>query len=105
MPFIALSITFVTNGIESALEKAKAAAGDKDVTIIGCANSAQQFINALLFDEILIDLVPVLLGDGIRLFENLGNGQIELERISVIESRLYTHLRFRIVKSSMKNKT
>ncbi len=99
-----LTFTFVTDGIESAIKQAKAVAGDKDVTVIGCANTAQQFIKAGLIDEIQIDLVSVLLADGIRLFESLGTEQIELERISAIESPLYTHLRFSVVKSRMKNK-
>jgi dihydrofolate reductase len=67
-----LSFTFVTDGIESAIEKAKAAAGDKYVTVIGGANTAQQCIQAGLLDEIQIGIVPVLLGEGLRLFEHIG---------------------------------
>ena len=93
-----LSFTFVTDGIESAIEKAKAAAGDKYVTVIGGANTAQQCIQAGLLDEIQIGIVPVLLGEGLRLFEHIGAEQIELESTRVIESPGVTHLRFRVVK-------
>jgi dihydrofolate reductase len=93
-----LTFTFVTDGIHSAIEKAKAAAGDKNVTVIGGANTVQQLIRAGLLDEIQIHLVPVLLGDGLCLFEHLGAERIELERTHVIESPSVTHLRFRIVK-------
>jgi dihydrofolate reductase len=93
-----LTFTFVTDGIESAIEKAKAAAGDKYVTVIGGANIAQQCIKKGLFDEIQIGIVPFLLGEGLRLFEHLGNEQIELERMRVLESPTRTDLRFRVVK-------
>lgn len=89
---------FVTNGVESALERAKAAAGDKDVCIAGGASTAQQFLGAGLLDEIQLHLVPVLFGGGLRLFEHLGTEQINLERTRVIESSSATHIRFRIIK-------
>src|ERR687893_1248116 len=89
--------TFVTDGVESAVEQAKAVAGDKDVAV-GAASIAQQCIRAGLLDEVHIDLVPVLLGDGVRLFDHLGPGQIELERTRVIEAPGVTHLTFRVVK-------
>ncbi|MCA1703846.1 MAG: dihydrofolate reductase family protein [Actinobacteria bacterium] len=89
--------TFVNDGIESALEQAKAAAGDKNVGLMG-ANVAQQFIKAGLLDEIQIHLVPVFLGGGVRLFDHLGTEQIELEHTRVIEAPGVTHLRFRVVK-------
>ena len=91
------TFTFVTDGIESALQRAKAAAGEKDVRLMG-ANIAQQFLKAGLLDELQINLVPILLGDGIQLFEHLGTERIELERTRVIESPSVIHLRFRIVK-------
>jgi dihydrofolate reductase len=94
------TFTFVTDGIQSALEQAKAAAGDKDVSVGGGANIIQQYLSAGLLDEIQIHLVPVLLGDGRRLFEHTGTGQIELERTRVIESPGVTHLRFRVVKEN-----
>jgi dihydrofolate reductase len=89
--------TFVTEGVESAVEQARAVAGDKNVGV-GGANVAQQCIKAGLVDEIGIDLVAVLLGAGIRFFDHLGTGQIELERTKVVEAPGVTHLRFRVVK-------
>ena len=92
------TFAFVTDGIESALAQARAAAGDKDVAIGGGANSIQQYLRAGLLDEIQIHLVPVLLGDGIRLFEHLGTEPIELARTRVVESPGVTHLRFRAIR-------
>jgi dihydrofolate reductase len=89
---------FVTDGIESALEQARAAAGDQDISVAGGANTVQQYLKAGLLDEIQIHLVPVLLGEGVRLFDHLGTEQTELERTRVIESPDVTHLRFRVVK-------
>ncbi|HJQ29304.1 MAG TPA: dihydrofolate reductase family protein [Rubrobacter sp.] len=88
--------TFVTEGVESAVEQAKEAAGEKDVAV-GAASIAQQCIRAGLLDEIHIDLVPVLLGDGVRLFDNLG-GQVELERTEIIEAPDVTHMTFRVIR-------
>lgn len=93
------TFTFVTDGIESALEQARAAAGDKDVAVAGGANAVQQYLKAGLLDELQIHVVPVLLGAGIRLFDHLGPEQIELERTRVIDSPAVTHLRFRVVKA------
>jgi dihydrofolate reductase len=87
---------FVTDGIEGALEEAKAAAGDKYVAVMG-AEIGQQFIRAGLVDEISIHLVPVLFGDGTRMFEHLGSEHIQLETVEVIETIEATHLRFRVV--------
>jgi dihydrofolate reductase len=92
-----LSFTFVTDGIESAIEQAKAAAGDKYVTVIGGADTAQQCIEKGLLDELQIGIVPILLGGGLRLFEH-SDKQIELERMRVIESPGRIDLRFRVVK-------
>lgn len=89
--------TFVTDGVESAVEQAKKVAGNKNVGV-GGANITQQCIKLGLLDEIHIDLVPVLLGDGIRLFDHLGAAPIELESTSVIEAPGVTHLTFRVVK-------
>jgi dihydrofolate reductase len=89
--------TFVTDGVESAVEQAKAVAGDKDVAV-GAASIAQQCIRAGLLDEVHVDLVPVLLGGGVSLFEHLGTTPIELERTRVIEAPDVTHLTFRVVK-------
>ena len=65
---------------------------------MGGANAIQQFLKAGLLDEMLLHIVPVLLGEGIRLFENIGAERIELEKISVIEAPGITHLQFRVVK-------
>jgi dihydrofolate reductase len=89
--------TFVADGLESAVEQAKAVAGDKDVGVIG-ASLVQQCIRAGLLDEVHLDLVPVLLGGGVRLFDHLGAGPIELESTRVIEGAGVTHLTFRVVK-------
>jgi dihydrofolate reductase len=89
--------TFVTDGVESAVEQARAAAEDKNVAV-GAASIAQQCIRAGLLDEIHVDLVPVLLGGGVRLFEHLGTEPIRLERTRVIEAPGVTHLTFRVVK-------
>ena len=93
-----LSFTFVTDGIESAIEKAKAAAGDKYVTVVGGAATGQQLIQAGLVDELEIDIMPVLLCGGLRLFEHLGVDPIDLEKIDVIENGARTGLRFRVLR-------
>lgn len=89
--------TFVTDGVESAIAQAQAVAGDKNVAVAS-ASIVQQCIRAGLLEEINIDLVPVLLGDGIRLFDHLGTKQIELESTSVIEAPGVTHLTFSVAK-------
>jgi dihydrofolate reductase len=93
-----LTFTFVTDGIESAIAQAKAAAGDKAVTVIGGASTTQQCIRAGLGDELHIDIMPILLCGGLRLFEHMGTETIGLEKIKVVEYLDRTHLRFRIVK-------
>jgi dihydrofolate reductase len=92
------TFTFVTDGIESALGRAKAAAGDRDVCVAGGANVAGQFLRAGLLDEVQLHLAPVLFGGGLRLFDQLGARQIKLERTRVLESPGATHLKFRVVK-------
>jgi dihydrofolate reductase len=92
------TFTFVTDGIESALEHAREAAGDKNVDIAGGANILQQFIKAGLLDELQLHFAPVLLGDGIRLFDQLGPDDLELEPTRVIDSPRVTHVRYRVVK-------
>ena len=89
--------TFVTDGVESAIRQAKQAAGDKNVSA-SSASIAQQCLKLGLLDEIQIDLVPVLLGGGVRLFDHLGATPIELESTGVIVAPGVTHLKFRIVK-------
>jgi dihydrofolate reductase len=94
------TFTFVTEGIEAALEQARAAAGDMDVAIGGGGNVAQQYLRAGLLDEVQLHVVPVLHGRGVRLFEDhLAAGPGELERTRVIESPTgVTHLSYRVVK-------
>ncbi len=91
-----LTFTFI-NGIERAIQQAKAAAGEKSVTLLG-ASIDQQALKAGLVDEIMIHLVPILLGEGIRLFEHIGSGPIELERTEIVSTAQITSLRFRVVK-------
>jgi dihydrofolate reductase len=91
------TFTFVTDGIESALDQAKEAAGDRNVAIGGGANTIQQYLAARLVDELQVHIAPMLLGGGVRLFDGL-DPEIELETARVIESRLVTHVRFRVVK-------
>jgi dihydrofolate reductase len=89
--------TFVTDGVESAIRQAKEVAGDKNVSVAS-ASIAQQCIKAGLLDEIQIDLAPVLLGGGVRLFDHLGATPIQLESTRVVAAPGVTHLQFRIVK-------
>jgi dihydrofolate reductase len=87
---------FVTDGIESALEQARAAAGDQDVHIIGGANAIQQYLAAGLLDELQLHIAPVLLGSGERLLENAGDPT--LEPIDVVASSAATHVTYRVVR-------
>lgn len=91
-PFI-----FVTDGLESAIRQATAAAGDKPVGVAG-ADIAQQCLKLGLLDEIQLHLVPVVLKQGIRLFDNLGDTPIQLERTRLVEAPGVTHMWFRVVK-------
>lgn len=92
------SYTFITDGIESALEKARVAAGEKDIVLNGGANAAQQYLKAGLLDEIDLHLVHVLLGEGIPLFANTGAEQMKLEKISLTDAPGVTHLRLRVTR-------
>ena len=92
------TFTFVTEGIESAIEQAKAAAGDKNVSIGGGASTAQQALKAGLVDEVRLTVAPVLLGGGVRLFEGLGPDDLELEVTRVVEGPKATHVKYRVVK-------
>jgi dihydrofolate reductase len=92
------SFTFVTDGVESALEQARAAAGEKDVYLAGGASIVQQYLRAGLLDELQIHVAPVLLGGGTRLLDDLGADPPKLETTRVIESPNVTHLRYRVVK-------
>lgn len=93
-----LTFTFVTDGLESAIHQAKAAAGDKDVTVIGAPNTAKQCLQAGLADELHIDIMPVILGGGLRFLGDTGMDSISLKRLQVAElPGGRTHLEFRIV--------
>jgi len=94
------TFTFVTDGIEAALEQARAAAGARDVVVGGGASAAQQYLRAGLLDELQIHLVPVLLGAGRRLFDDkLVRAPGGLQRAGVIESPSgTTHLSYRIAR-------
>ena len=89
------TFTFV-EGVEQAVEQAKAAAGDKNVTIGGGASTIQQCLAAGLVDELEVHIAPLLLGGGRRLFDNLSAEQVELESTRVVSSPVVTHLRFRV---------
>ena len=91
-----LKFTFVSD-LKQAVEQAKAAAGEKSVTLLG-ASIDQQCLKAGLADEIMIHLVPILLGEGIRLFDHLGSREIELRRTEIVSTGEITSLRFQIVK-------
>jgi dihydrofolate reductase len=86
---------FVTDGIESALEQARAAAGDQDVAIAGGASAVQQYLAAGLLDEIHLHIVPIVLGAGERLFEHVGDPR--LEPVEVVASPAVTHVRYRVL--------
>jgi dihydrofolate reductase len=90
------TFTFVTDGVESAVTQAREAAGDRDVMISGGSTVARQCLAAGLVDELRLDLVPVLLGGGVRLFDDK-DARLELEQISVVEGRRVTHLAYRVV--------
>jgi dihydrofolate reductase len=87
---------FVTDGIESTLEQAKGAAGDKDVQIGGGANVVQQYLAAGLVDEFELHLVPILLRAGERLLDNVGG--IKIEQVRAIEAPGVTHIKYRVIK-------
>jgi dihydrofolate reductase len=86
---------FVTDGIESALEQARNAAEGKDVSLGGGAAAVQQYLAAGLVDEMLISLVPVFLGAGTRLFDNLGTNPPRPQQVEAIDAPGVTHIRYR----------
>jgi dihydrofolate reductase len=90
------TFTFVTEGIESALEQARAAAGEKDVVIAGGASAVQQYLAAGLLDELYLHIAPVVLGAGERLLENVGDPK--LEPVKVVASPAVTHVKYRVVR-------
>lgn len=89
---------FTNESIETVLEKAKAEAGAKDVRITGGANTIQQYLNAGLIDEFSIHLVPIMLTNGIRLFEGINKEKFSFEIIDVVNSPSVTHLTYKVVK-------
>jgi dihydrofolate reductase len=92
------TFTFVTAGIEAALERAVATARGKDVVLSGGASVVRQYLAAGLVDEVGVSLVPVLLGSGERLFEGLGGAGLALEQVRAVEAPGVTHLRYRVVR-------
>lgn len=88
---------FVTDGIESALTQAKAAAGGKDVSLGGGADVAQQYLQEGLIDELTLNVVPVLLYDGTRLLENIADTEVELEPVRVVQAPSVVHLQYRVL--------
>jgi len=88
------TFTFVTDGIEAALEQAWRAAGGKDVALAGGASAAQQYLTAGLVDEMEISLVPTLLGSGERLFDGVGDDLHGLELVRTVATPVVTHLKF-----------
>jgi dihydrofolate reductase len=92
------SFTFVTDGLEAALDLAKHAANGQDVAVSGGADVARQYIAAGLIDEIQIHLVPVFLGAGVRLFEDPALAAVTLTQVSVIEAPEVTHVTYRVVR-------
>jgi len=85
---------FVTDGIESALDQAQAAAGDKGVSLGGGASVAQQYLAAGLLDEMVISVRPMLLGAGARLFDNLGDAAPKVEQVEAVAAPGVTHIRY-----------
>jgi dihydrofolate reductase len=91
-----LTFTFVTDGVESAIAQAKAAARDKAVQVVGGVSIAQQLLDAGLVDELHVDIMPVFLGIGLRSFESSSLERVRLEKINVQEVGARTSLRFRV---------
>jgi dihydrofolate reductase len=90
------TFNFVTDGIESALERAAEAAGSRDISLGGGASVARQYLAAGLLDELQLNLVPVLLGGGTRLFEDGVGAGLKLEPVLVVETPDVTHLRYSV---------
>jgi len=92
------TFTFVSEGIQSALEQAMKAAAGQDVLLAGGANIAQQYLAARLIDEVNLAVVPLLLKSGARLFDNLGPAELGLEQLRAIEAPGVTHLKYRALR-------
>jgi dihydrofolate reductase len=93
------SFYFVNDGIESALEAAKEATKGKDIRIQGGADTIQQYLNAGLVDEFVIHIAPIIVGSGIRLFDNIDRGRFQVDIVKTVPSSLTTHIYY-----SLKNK-
>jgi dihydrofolate reductase len=85
---------FVTDGIESAMERARAAAGERQISIAGGASTAQQYLRAGLIDQVSLQVIPILMGGGERLFDNLGDYRPTLEVDRVLDAPNATHIRY-----------
>ena len=93
-----LTFTFVTDGVESAVGQAREAAGEKSVQVVGGPDVIRQLLRAGLVDELRVDVMPVVLGDGQRLFENLSSARLALEKVSVEEVGERTSLTYGVVR-------
>ncbi|MEH0631917.1 dihydrofolate reductase family protein [Streptomyces bottropensis] len=92
------TFTFVTDGVHSALDRARAAAGERNVDIAGGASTVRQYLREGLVDELHLHVVPVLLGAGLRLFDDLGAVRRDLEPVGVVATPLATHLKYRFTR-------
>lgn len=95
------NVTFVTDGIESAVAQARAAAENKDVAVIGGPNTARLLLQAGLVDELQPGIRPVLIGDRLRFFEHLSDQQVQRERLNVVEPANRTDVRYRVVRPTI----
>jgi dihydrofolate reductase len=91
---------YVTDGADAALARARAAAGDKNVLVMGGADLIRQYLDAGVVDEITLTIAPILLGSGKRLFDGMRRTDLTFERIRVVESPFATHLRYRVAAGS-----
>ncbi len=96
LPMPSAAFTFVNDGVESAVRQAREAAAGKDVVVMG-ASIAQQVLNAGLVDELVLQIAPILLGQGSRLFDNIQKQSVQLKSTNVIGSSLVTHLRYEVL--------
>jgi len=90
------TFSFVTDGIETALQRAKESAGGQDVMLSGGAEVINQYLAAGLLDELDLHVVPVLLGGGARLFEDLGDAEVALEQVRAVDAPGVTHIKYRV---------
>ena len=90
------TFSFVTDGIETALQRAKESAGGQDVMLSGGAEIINQYLAAGLLDELDLHVVPVLLGGGARLFEDLGDAEVALEQVRAVDAPGVTHIKYRV---------